>query len=75
MYYSQINYDSFKNIESLSNTPQVEQKKNIDILETSTKELPKENIKQCMCKQNTVLEFVSFLTFGTFVILLVNLRR
>lgn len=75
MYYSQINYNSFKNIENLSNTSQTEQKEDTNNLEVRATELPKENTKECMCKQNTVLEFVSFLTFGTFVILLVNLRR
>lgn len=74
MYYSQINYSSFKDIENLSNVPEkiieAEQMAKIPLVEPTG-----EKINTCTCKQNTVLEFVSFLTFGTFVILLVNLKH
>ena len=32
-------------------------------------------IKDCYCKQNNALEFLSFIAFGTFVLLLVNSKK
>ena len=83
--YSQYGWNYYETLENVETTPNstlptpissTNQKNNLNqFIEYNDIEYNDIQVKECFCKQNNTLEFLSFVTLGTFIVLLVHYKH